>query len=92
MKQRDRFIQLHKELWSNFYYDLGADMKFLDVELERIWQGFQLGEASGIEMAADLCEEIHPPKSCTQVERSLWDVATMEAADEIRSLMAQGEI
>ena len=67
-------------------------MKFLDIELERIYQGFQLGEASGIEMAADLCEEIHPPKSCTQVERSLWDVATMEAADEIRSLMAQGDV
>jgi hypothetical protein len=58
MKQRDRFIQLHKELWSNFYYDLGADMKFLDIELERIYQGFQLGEASALERAAVECERL----------------------------------
>jgi hypothetical protein len=58
MKQRDRFIQLHKELWSNFYYDLGADMKFLDVELERIYQWFQLGEASALERAAVECERL----------------------------------
>ena len=33
-------------------------MKFLDVELERIYQGFQLGEASALERAAVECERL----------------------------------
>ena len=31
------------------------------------------------------CETLHAPESCTGVERSLWDVATLACADAIRA-------
>ena len=37
------------------------------------------------EACADLCETLQAPDSCTGVERSLWDVATMACADAIRA-------
>jgi hypothetical protein len=60
-------------------------------EVQDTFEGFQLGEASGLQRAADLCDESPAPKSCTLVEKNLSDIATGETADAIRALMVQGE-
>ena len=39
-----------------------------------------------MEDAAACCDELPAPESCNQVERSLWDVATVSAGDAIRSM------
>ena len=41
------------------------------------------------EACAALCETLQAPDSCTGVERSLWDVATMACADAIRARGSQ---
>lgn len=37
------------------------------------------------EACARLCEQLQAPKSCSGAERSLWDVATLECAHDIRA-------
>lgn len=36
-----------------------------------------------LQEAKKACENLQPPESCTGVERSLWDVATMACAEAI---------
>jgi hypothetical protein len=40
-----------------------------------------------VERCAAVCDELPAPASCTGVERSLWDVATMAAGDAVLKLM-----
>ena len=56
-------------------------MKFLDIELERIYQGFQLGEVSGIEYALDVADR-HADGMATDAElAAAWDAARAAAWD-----------
>lgn len=92
--QRKRFEQAWRTLYPNMHPILldQSALGYRESWVDKIWQGFQLGEASGLEMAAELCDESPAPKSCTMVEKSLWDIATGETADAIKAFMAQGEI
>lgn len=54
------------------------------------WQAeLQKAVAAEREACAALCETLQAPDSCTGVERSLWDVATMACADAIRARGSQ---
>lgn len=39
-----------------------------------------------LEQAAQKCDDLPVPESCSRSEKSLWDVATMAAGDAIRAM------
>ncbi len=53
------------------------------------WRAVREAVAAEREACAALCETLQAPDSCTGVERSLWDVATMACADAIRARGSQ---
>ena len=46
----------------------------------------QLVAAAVKEEAAKVCDDLDVPWSCNTLEKSLWDVATVSAADAIRAM------
>lgn len=71
----------------------GEKLTYTDKDVELIMLGWQAelqkAVAAEREACAALCETLQAPDSCTGVERSLWDVATMACADAIRARGSQ---
>ena len=68
-------------------------LTYTDKEVELIMLGWQAelrkAVAAEREACAVVCEKLPAPESCTGVERSLWDVATLACADAIRARGSQ---
>lgn len=50
-----------------------------EVEEQQLERFAQIIRNQALEYAAKVCDGLPAPESCSQVERSLWDVATMAA-------------
>jgi len=66
-------------------------MKFLDIELERIYQGFQLGEVSGIEYALDVADRDADGMATDAELAAAWDAARAAAWDAAWDASAAGD-
>ena len=49
------------------------------------WEGWRAGVKAEREACAKVCDDLPAPDSCSMVEESLWDVATLECGDAIRN-------
>ena len=71
----------------------GEKLTYTDKEVELIMLGWQAelqkAVAAERDACAFACEKLPAPESCTGVERSLCDVATMACADAIRARGSQ---
>ena len=79
--QRSKFLDAHNRVTETY----------VESHIRGMWEGFQLGEASGMERAAAECERLS-----TAIDNAgktyNRDTTSTHCALAIRALMAQGEI
>lgn len=71
------------ERWKSCVSPVGAVQSYI-AEIEAVIEARKVPD--GWQPTADNINALPAPESCTGVERSLWDVATMAAGDAIRQL------
>lgn len=58
-------------------------------EIERLTRELEEARKDAMNAAALICDALPAPPSCNVLERNLWDVATVAAADAIRAAIKE---